>query len=201
MWKQHIKIVSPKEWYDMVFDDYKNFHRHLDSFDKWVFTRFLPRKENINILDMGAGDGRLYKYIKDLKFQNYVVCDISEKFLKKHPWKVKKIVCDLEENLPFESDYFDLITSFFVLEHIENIENLFEEAYRILKPEWIWIIGHFIQRKQFTWKKDFQFKIKLFNYRLEELEKIARQIWFQFHSLPCYEGKDLIGRVVVNSKC
>lgn len=200
MWKQHIKILDPKEWYNFVFDEYKNFHRHLDSFDKGVFTRFLPRKENLNVLDMGAWDGRLFKYMKNVKYKEYVACDISEKLLKKHPWKVKKIVCDLEENLPFESEYFDLVTSFFVLEHIENIESLFEEVYRILKSDWSWIIGHFVQRKQFTWKKDFQFRIQFFNYKLEDLEKIARQIWFSFYSLPCYEGTDLIGWVIVLTK-
>jgi ubiquinone/menaquinone biosynthesis C-methylase UbiE len=46
---------------------------------------------------------------------------------------VQKVVCDLNERLPFDEDSFDIATSFFVLEHVENIERLFEEVYRILK--------------------------------------------------------------------
>jgi ubiquinone/menaquinone biosynthesis C-methylase UbiE len=30
---------------------------------------------------------------------------------------------------------FDLLTAFFLLEHIEDIEHFFNEAYRILKAE------------------------------------------------------------------
>ncbi|MBQ2600083.1 methyltransferase domain-containing protein [bacterium] len=32
------------------------------------------------------------------------------------------MVCDLEKPLPFEDDSFDVATSFFVLEHIENLK-------------------------------------------------------------------------------
>jgi ubiquinone/menaquinone biosynthesis C-methylase UbiE len=82
----------------------------------------------------------------------------------------------LEKKLPFQSDYFDLALSFFVLEHIESLEELFTEVYRIMKDDGMWIIGHFIQRKAFTFRKPFQFRIKMFNYRLDEIEKIARGV-------------------------
>lgn len=201
MWKHHIKVLSPEVWYNVVFDDYVKFHDHLDSFDKWIFTRFLPKdKKDLNIIDLGAWDWRLYKYTKNLSIKNYVVCDISTKLLERHPWKVKKVVCNLEDELPFESEYFDLALSFFVLEHIENLENFFEEVYRILKPGGDWIVWYFIQRKAFTFRKPFQFRIKMFNYRFEEIEKIATKIWFWIHDLPCYEGNDLIGWVMVLSK-
>lgn len=42
--------------------------------------------------------------------------------------------------LPFESDSFDVITSFQVLEHIENYDNYFSEICRVLKPDGVLLL-------------------------------------------------------------
>jgi len=75
-----------------------------------------------------------------LKPGRYVACDIAEKLLKRHPRyggqagkDVEKVVCDLEDTLPFDNESFDIATSFFVLEHIEDVDSLFGEVYRIWK--------------------------------------------------------------------
>ena len=78
----------------------------------------------------------MFKYLSPLKPERYVACDIAEKLLSRHPnnaGTIEKVVCDLEEPLPFDDESFDLATSFFVLEHIEDVEHLFTEVYRILK--------------------------------------------------------------------
>lgn len=122
--QKHILIHDPKTGYNAIAREYGAYHRHLDSFDKGVFVKFLPRdKEDLHIIDLGAGDGRLYKYLSSLKPARYVACDIAEKLLSKHPGNnVEKVVCDLEDILPFDDESFDLATSFFVLEHIEDVE-------------------------------------------------------------------------------
>jgi ubiquinone/menaquinone biosynthesis C-methylase UbiE len=133
--QKHILIHDPKTGYNTIADQYGAYHKHLDSFEKGVFVKFLPKgKEDLAIIDIGAGDGRLYKYLVPLKPTKYVACDVAEKLLKRHPGKdVEKIVCDLEDTLPFDDESFDVATSFFVLEHIEDINFLFGEMYRILK--------------------------------------------------------------------
>ena len=133
--QKHILIHDPKTGYNTIADQYGKYHTHLDSFEKGVFVKFLPKgQKNLHIIDLGAGDGRLYKFLEPLKPESYVACDIAEKLLKRHPGKnVEKIVCDLEDTLPFNDESFDLATSFFVLEHIEDIDTLFGEVYRIVK--------------------------------------------------------------------
>ena len=139
--QKHILIHDPKTGYNTIANQYGAYHKHLDSFEKGVFVKFLPRgKENLHIIDLGAGDGRLHKFLAPLKPSRYVACDIAEKLLKRHPLhggqagtNVEKVVCDLEDTLPFDDESFDVATSFFVLEHIEDIDSLFGEVYRILK--------------------------------------------------------------------
>lgn len=191
--KHHILILEPQEWYNLVADDYKDYHGHLDSFYRFDIERFIERNnKELRILDIGAGDGRLYKYLSKVPYKEYVACDIAEKILDKHPGSVKKAVCDLEEKLPFDDNHFDLITSFFVLEHIEGIKELFQEVARILAPKWKWIIGHFLQRREFVWKKNKeQFKIKQYRYALKDLQDYAEAAFLQFDYFPVYE-KDIL---------
>jgi ubiquinone/menaquinone biosynthesis C-methylase UbiE len=55
--------------------------------------------------------------------------------LEKYPKEAKKKLVDLEESFPLEDDSFDLAFCFFTLEHIENIQNFFDETYRILSND------------------------------------------------------------------
>ena len=206
---KHIEILDPKTWYNLVADQYKNFHNHLDSFCDLDIQRYLPRNcDNIDVIDLWAGDGRVFKYFENINYRKYVACDISEKLLSRHPkvWlKVEKIVCDLENNLLFEDDSFDVATSFFVLEHIKNLKWLFGEVYRILKEEWRRIIWYFLQRREFEreagqWKEHKKFKIQQYRYRLEEIQESAEYNFFKFDYQEVVENWVLIGYIIILDK-
>ncbi len=202
MWydSRHREIKNPKEGYNFIADEYGKYHNHLDSFDKWFFLRILPRKiENISIIDLWAGDWRLQKFFKDKSIHKYTACDISEKLLKRHPStnKIEKVVCDLENKLPFEDESYDLALSFFVLEHIEDIKWLFQKVYKILKPWWQRIVWHFLQRREFIWKKGKEeFKIKLYNHRIQDIEEIANNSFFSIENFPITEKWTTIWYVI-----
>jgi len=84
--QKHILIHDPETGYNTIADQYKAYHKHLDSFEKGVFVKFLPRdKKDLAIIDLGSGDGRLYKFLSPLNPIRYVACDIAEQLLKKHP--------------------------------------------------------------------------------------------------------------------
>ena len=127
----------------------------------------------------------MYEQLKKINPEGYVACDCAKELLSKHPWRVKKVVCDLEKNWPFEDESFDLLSAFFLLEHIEDIEHFFLESNRILKPKGQLLIGHFLQRRLFMWSINWErFKIQQFPHTIENLEQEAKNAWFMTWILP-----------------
>ena len=74
----------------------------------------------------------MFSVLNKIPHSEITACDISEKMLEKYPKQAKKHTINLEEAFPFNDNSFDLAFCFFTLEHIENIENFFNETYRIL---------------------------------------------------------------------
>jgi len=63
------------------------------------------------------------------------------------------------------------------------------------------IIGHFIQRREFIWKKDKdQFKINFIHHRIQDLEKIAHKSFFTTHLIPIDEKGKAIGHIIICKK-
>jgi len=204
MWydKNHVKVLDPKAGYDLVVDEYKKYWSWLDNFYRIDFNSFLERaSDKINIIDLWWWDGRLYQKLSKLKYNKYIACDISEKILKKYPGKVEKVVCDLDSKLPFQSDFFDLAVSFFVIEHLSDLENFFMETYRILKPGWKLVLWYFLQNREFLWKLNSgSFKIKMYKHRIEEIKTIAEGCFFDISLSPVYEKSTLSWYIVVCEK-
>ena len=187
MWydSKHVEILWPKEWYNAVASQYKQSHEHLNSFYHVEFLRFLPRWKSFNIIDLWAWDGRMFPILNSLPHKTITACDISDKMLERYPNWVNKKVVDLEQAFPFDDSFFDLAFCFFTLEHIQNIENFFEETYRILDNEWQILIWHFFQRREFERSANQKkFKIQQFKRSTEEIQENAENVWFSVEVVP-----------------
>jgi ubiquinone/menaquinone biosynthesis C-methylase UbiE len=198
--KKHIASLEVADGYNKLAKQYKEHHKHLDSFEKGVFLRFLPRDlSKKNVVDLWAWDGRLYRFFDGIKMWSYTACDIASDLLAQHPGKdVKKVVCDMEGALPFDDGYFAVALSFFVLEHVDNLQWLFQEVHRILEKDGEYIIGHFIQRRQFIHKLDGEsFKINHIQHSPEEIRTIATEAGFTVHIEEIYEKTVLIGYILI----
>jgi ubiquinone/menaquinone biosynthesis C-methylase UbiE len=86
------------------------------------------------VLDVGCGTGYGTKMIFDKGNETYGL-DISEAAInyakKKYPGP--KYICCSAEEIPFPDNYFDAITAFEVIEHVQNPEKTLDEIYRVLK--------------------------------------------------------------------
>lgn len=120
---EHIKVNSfdapPGEWSE------ENFEYHMDLFKPFVGGK---------LLDYGCGDGqflnRIYDYCEIAC--GIDICDLAiEKAHHSYPSLELKLISD--HKIPYEDNYFDTACAIDVLEHIVDIESVFEELNRVLK--------------------------------------------------------------------
>ena len=87
------------------------------------------------VLDVGCGTGLLSLLMKN---QGNDVCgiDISEVALRKAELRgIKVKLGNIDNNLPFDDDIFDVVVCSEVIEHLFNPIEALEEIRRVLKPE------------------------------------------------------------------
>lgn len=201
--KEKVIFLQPKEGYNKVSTIYNKYHSKLDTWDNWLFKKFLPRDLAwLNIIDIGAWDWRLTKYFENKKINRYVACDISEKLLSRNKGWVEKKLMDLEV-IPydFQDEEFDVALSFFVLLHINNIQWLFDEVYRILKKWWRFVVLHHIERRPFEYVINGEnFKISSYTHRYDQLEQIASNSFFQIDSEDILENNILVWKIYCFTK-
>lgn len=90
------------------------------------------KKVNGKALDLGCGDGKVTReLIKNLPNLKFVGLDQKKTNLE------FEFINGKAEKLPFKNRYFDAVTCFEVLEHLEKPEIVFKEIRRVLKPKGI----------------------------------------------------------------
>jgi len=113
--KQH-----EKSRYDVISSFINNLHYH-----------------NKNILDLGCWEWHFFEFLNN--WNNLYGIDIAWIRLEKNRNKFHLLEWDLENKFPWENDFFDMITSMSVMEHVFSVEHHLSEAHRLLK-KW----GYFI---------------------------------------------------------
>jgi 2-polyprenyl-3-methyl-5-hydroxy-6-metoxy-1,4-benzoquinol methylase len=94
-------------------------------------------------LDVGPGTGRWLQFIKNHEADYIGAIDVSEESLKRCTSicdKTQKANVETDK-FDFESDFFDIVISFEVLEHLRNPDNYLSEILRITKTGAIIIIA------------------------------------------------------------
>ncbi len=120
-----------------------------------------------NLLDVATGTGDLAIALAKSGFQ-VTGLDLSHGMLEVGREKVKsknledkvKMVQGDSENLPFESDHFDLMTAAFGVRNFENLEKGLSEMHRTLKPNGMMAILEFSQPEAFPFKQVYNFYFK-----------------------------------------
>ncbi|MBI2005365.1 MAG: class I SAM-dependent methyltransferase [Candidatus Aenigmarchaeota archaeon] len=117
---------------------YRDYAAH---FFRWSFAlRFIDYQKKV--LDVGSGNGMLAQvlYVNKFKPKLYAAIDIRKKALdeiqsRKLNFPIEPHNIDIrKENIPYENDYFDVITFFEVAEHFEKnyLEFAMSEIKRVL---------------------------------------------------------------------
>jgi SAM-dependent methyltransferase len=92
------------------------------------------------VLDLGSGyGGRTVRY-KELGASQVTGLEVGSKYasealmFSRQREVATAFVVAVGEKLPFKDDYFDIITSYEVFEHVERLSEVLEECHRVLKP-------------------------------------------------------------------
>lgn len=93
---------------------------------KLIAFSFVEPGHKRRALDLGCGNGYWSNQLKK-KGWNVTSADIEKN-------ATNALIVDAEKPLPFLNNYFDLIWSSEVIEHIKNLDNFIYETKRVLKP-------------------------------------------------------------------
>jgi 2-polyprenyl-3-methyl-5-hydroxy-6-metoxy-1,4-benzoquinol methylase len=96
--------------------------------------KYIEKLKGGNILDAGCGFGFFLSALSDkwnkygLELSEYCIDYIDENYLD-----IKDIRSEIVENDPFDQEFFDVIYSYHVIEHVKNPVKHIESLYKMLK--------------------------------------------------------------------
>lgn len=131
--QQKISDDFMKYWHEVLVS--KTRYNHIEKFNHGYVVKHSPT-DFLTTLEIGAGLGEHLKYEKlnDAQQENYVSLELREQMAAqialKFP-KVKTLVADCQQPLPFADNHFDRILAIHVLEHLPNLPATIREMYRL----------------------------------------------------------------------
>lgn len=129
-----------KENYDKLAKHYeydvdtKSFNAY---YERPAMIKTIGNVRNLKVLDAGCGAGFYSEWLINHNAKEVVSIDFSEKMLEATKRRVgnsaKTFLINLNEELPFKDDYFDMIISSLTLHYIKDFDFTLKEFNRILK--------------------------------------------------------------------
>jgi ubiquinone/menaquinone biosynthesis C-methylase UbiE len=116
------------------YEDQPFFHPENRKRVRELLSAFSRDAGNQRLLDVGCGTGFIFDQAHDL-FQQMEGIDITPDMLARvTPRGNLTLRVGEAENLPFPPSSFDVVTCYSVLHHIEDLQAVFVEIRRVLKP-------------------------------------------------------------------
>jgi len=125
----------------------RNYNKNADNYNNTLdgkLTKAFKKRllslisipENSNVLDVGCANGTLLKMLfKKFTFDGYGI-DIAENMIKNakllNPSMSFKTATS--DNIPFDDNFFDIITVSLAYHHFVDVDTFAKEASRLLKP-------------------------------------------------------------------
>jgi ubiquinone/menaquinone biosynthesis C-methylase UbiE len=149
--------MSNEKLYDTWAEQYDININKTRDLDRIATMETLSKFKFENVIELGCGTGKNTEWLLG-KAKRIIGLDFSSEMLEKAKKKirdsrVKFIKTDLRKDWEINDDFADLITSSLTLEHIENLEQIFEQAYRKLKKGGYFFISELHPFKQYLGSK------------------------------------------------
>lgn len=132
------EIYSPSVLFDALAQDYESMRESILWSPFPHFEKAFPqtRLENKKFLDIGCGTGELSRHIQ-AKGGDCIGVDISQEMCMLAAERSENLAffpLDITEGLPMPDAQFDGVVALGVLEYAHNIQYVFSEIRRVLKP-------------------------------------------------------------------
>ncbi len=142
-----------QEWSNQ-YDTNENKTRDLEAI---ALKSILSSIDFNTVLEFGCGTGKNTVWLEG-KAKEITAADFSEAMIAKAADKIKSphvkfIIADINKPWNFTNEKFDLITYSLVLEHIQDVEAVFQKAQLITKDKAFIYIGELHPFKQYTGSK------------------------------------------------
>lgn len=140
--------------WSVIYDTNINKTRDLEALALRVL---LEDKHFANILEIGCGTGKNTEWLLTHSEQ-LIAIDFSSEMLNKAKQKIKAehvqfIQADIQEKWNLKPVTFELITFSLVLEHIENLNFIFQQAHQVLQEKGLLYIGELHPFRQYQGTK------------------------------------------------
>ena len=149
-----MNIKSAYNKWSASYDEVENRTRDLEG---RALREILSGKKFDNCLEIGCGTGKNTIWLEGIT-GHLTSIDLSEEMLLKAKAKIKSEKVEFKQsdiNAPwnFTDKKFDLITFSLVLEHIKDLDHIFDQASKLLSDDGIVYVGELHPFKQYSGSK------------------------------------------------
>jgi len=142
-----------QEWSEQ-YDTNENKTRDLEAI---ALRSILSKLELNKVLEFGCGTGKNTLWFEQ-NAKEILSADFSEAMISKAAEKIKSTkvqftIADINEPWNFTKNKFDLVSFSLILEHIENIDEIFNKSNTVLQSGGYMYIGEFHPFKQYAGSK------------------------------------------------
>jgi len=149
--------MNVQQAYDVWAENYDTMTNVTRDLEAKALRASVLFSAPLDVLEIGCGTGKNTEWLA-AKARHLVAADFSVEMLAKAKKKntannVEFRQFDSRDEWEFSENEFDLVTCSLALEHIENIDFVFGQANRVLRPGGLFYIGELHPFKQYQGSK------------------------------------------------
>jgi len=201
--------MDVKQAYNIWADQYDSNSNKTRDLEAISLRAILPDIKFDNCLEIGCGTGKNTEYLIK-KAKQVTAVDLSNEMLAKARQKINTdnvqfIQTDIKNDWTFVTKQYDLVTFSLVLEHIENLNDIFKKVSNVISSNGFVYVGELHPFKQYTGTKARfdteagQQIVTCFIHNISEFTLSAKQNSFEIIDIAEYfdeNDKTIIPRII-----